>query len=97
MNFNEYQKAASKTAIYPKHRTEQYLMAGLVSEVGEYAAQCARLIRDGNLVSKNDVTKELGDILWFLSEIASFEGINLETVAITNIQKLRYRQKMGTL
>ena len=45
MTFNEYQKSASKTAIYPPSKGFEYLATGLAAEAGEVAGLTAKAIR----------------------------------------------------
>lgn len=40
---------------------------------------------------------ELGDVLWYLSEVATMLGMSLDRVASNNIQKLRSRAAAGTI
>jgi NTP pyrophosphatase (non-canonical NTP hydrolase) len=47
--------------------------------------------------AKDMVKKELGDVLWFLSAIASTFGIRLEDVAVTNLRKLAKRADEGKI
>ena len=45
-----YQEQAAKTAVYPPHKADQYLIAGLTGEVGELASIFAKHWRgDGDL------------------------------------------------
>ena len=78
MTFNEYQKLAKSTAIYPDGYRMVYPTLGLTGEAGEVAEK---------------VKKELGDVLWYLSAIASDLNISLEDIAQTNVEKLKSRLK----
>lgn len=70
MTFEEYQKEAvsfrSETA-----NNEEYLTLGLIEEVGEAAGKLAKRRRDGVFDVKAFV-KELGDILWFVANLADY-------------------------
>jgi len=96
-SFDTYQMEAMKTAIYPKDQGIPYLMLGLIGEVGEVAEKIKKEIRDGKLVDEDDLKKELGDILWYLSNLALEFDISLSDVAYTNITKLQDRQKRNAL
>ena len=61
--FEEYQKEAHKTAIYPEERALEYLTIGLAGEVGEFANKVKKTIRDRNDLLFEDAVGELGDIL----------------------------------
>lgn len=43
------------------------------------------------------LTKELGDVMWYLAQLASELGLELDDVAAVNLQKLRSRQERGVL
>lgn len=96
MNFKEYQELAAKTAIYPEEYRIVYPALGLAGEAGEVAEKVKKLIRDGNL-DRELLAKELGDVLWYVSALSRDLGIDLETVATRNIEKLRSRAERGTL
>jgi NTP pyrophosphatase (non-canonical NTP hydrolase) len=93
MNFSEYQTKARITAIYPKGLSIIYPTLGLCGESGEVAEKVKKYFRDNTDLDslKFQVRKELGDVLWYISNIASDLNISLDDVAITNIDKLKDR------
>lgn len=96
MTFDEYQKLSRLTAIYPDIGNNfVYPTLGLAGESGEVAEKVKKVIRDNNGVideeRKKDIIKELGDVLWYLSQIASELSINFDDVASLNIEKLKSR------
>ena len=96
MTFNEYQKLAKSTAVYPDGYRMVYPTLGLTGEAGEVAEKVKKYIRDGCEDSNafdNDIKKELGDVLWYLSAIASDLDLSLEDIAQTNVEKLKSRLK----
>lgn len=102
MNFNDYQKQAKKTAVYPnKGKNYIYPVLGLAGEAGEVAEKFKKIIRDndGKIDSekKAEIEKELGDVLWYISQISTELKINLEDVAKTNIKKLSSRLKRNCI
>ena len=102
LNFNTYQQESRSTAIYPEIRgSEVYPVLGLVNEAGEVAGKVKKIYRDGDgeyKVSDLDALKgELGDVLWYLSQIATELGLSLSDIAETNLEKLRSRQERGVL
>ncbi len=102
MTLNEYQEAASKTALYPNRGSNLiYPTLGLCGETGEIAEKVKKLIRDRNGVMddawKAELVKELGDVLWYVSQTAVELGSDLETVAQANVEKLRSRQDRNKL
>lgn len=102
MTFEEYEKLAAKTAIYPKRGNNLfYPVLGLTGEAGEVAEKFKKLIRDKNYKIdaefKDAVKKELGDVLWYIAAICFELGISMEEVAKTNIEKLARRQQRNKL
>ena len=98
MNLNEYQNKAHSTAVYPKEKAFEYLATGLASEAGEVASLVSKWLRgDGKALPITDMKKELGDVLWFVSEMSYMIGTNLSEVAEMNVKKLQDRQKRNTL
>jgi NTP pyrophosphatase (non-canonical NTP hydrolase) len=75
-----------------------YALLNLTGEVGELMSLEAKALRDG---SKSDylqqAKKELGDILWCLTAVASDYGFTLEDIAIGNIEKLANRKTNNTI
>tara|TARA_B100000963_G_scaffold52089_1_gene40231 strand:- start:7707 stop:8036 length:330 start_codon:yes stop_codon:yes gene_type:complete len=102
MNFDSYQIEARKTAIYPnKNNNFIYPTLGLVGEAGEVAEKIKKIIRDKNGVLNNEtkiaLKKELGDVLWYISNLCDELNFSLDDVAITNIQKLNLRASKGKI
>ena len=68
MTFEEYQKEAVKFRTDTADN-EEYLTLGLIEEVGEAAGKLAKRRRDG-IWDEQAFIKELGDILWFVADLA---------------------------
>ena len=102
MDFKTYQKIARETAQYPNLGSNYiYPTLGLVGEAGEVAEKVKKIIRDkkGKLdnESKIAIKKELGDVLWYLSNISTELKFDLEDVAILNLEKLKSRAAKGKI
>lgn len=97
MEFNEYQELARTTAIYPKQYMTVYPALGLAGETGEVCEKIKKHIRDNNVLDKEDLTKELGDVLWYLSNLASDLDISLNDVAQKNYDKLKSRMERNVI
>ena len=101
LSLNEYQRQTRTTAIYPKENLPIYPVLGLNGEAGEVADKLKKIIRDKEGVmsdeDKTELAKEVGDILWYVSQIASDLGYNLEDVARMNLAKLFSRKERGAL
>jgi NTP pyrophosphatase (non-canonical NTP hydrolase) len=97
MNLREYQEMAARLAL-PTALNDQYLSLGLAGEAGEVASLFAKAVRDsGNQVNRDSLKKELGDVLWFVAVLAEHHRMDMQDVAVANINKLRSRQQRGTL
>ncbi|WP_028841976.1 nucleoside triphosphate pyrophosphohydrolase family protein [Thermodesulfovibrio yellowstonii] len=100
MTFKEYQHLAKQTAIYQENTNYPawiYPALGLCDEAGEIAGKLKRIIRDNKTPDKEEIKKELGDVLWYVAAVAWEFGIDLEDVARTNIEKLFSRKERNTL
>jgi NTP pyrophosphatase (non-canonical NTP hydrolase) len=102
MTFNEYQLKAKETAIFPDEENRFiYATLGMMGEAGEVAEKVKKIWRDkGKIVStedKEEITKELGDVLWYMSQLALELGIDFDDVAINNINKLQSRMARNVL
>lgn len=102
MNMNDYQQAASTTNIYPLGQAGYYAMAlGLCGESGEFADKLKKIIRDkeGHFAPENQaqLVQELGDALWYLSQLALWLNVNLSDLAQLNLDKLASREARGKI
>ena len=99
MNFNEYQKLARSTAVYPEEHKVVYPALGLCGEAGEVADKIKKTIRgDSSLVEvTGSNADELGDVLWYLAILADDLGVPLEDIAYWNVDKLRRRMKSNKI
>ncbi len=104
MDFDEYQKQASQTATFNKDDADyirMYLSMGLAGESGEVVEKVKHVIRDVNGVltdeKREEIKKEIGDVLWYLSQLSRVLGISFQEAAELNITKILDRQKRGVL
>lgn len=97
MDFHYYQESAKETAIYPEQAKIFYPALGLAGEVGEVCEKIKKHVRDGRDLDKEDLTKELGDVLWYLAALATDLQINLNDVAVINYEKLKSRKERNVL
>jgi NTP pyrophosphatase (non-canonical NTP hydrolase) len=102
VGMDEYQAAARSTAIYPSIGSNYvYPVLGLSGEAGEVAEKFKKLIRDKDGVVtpefQEEIKKELGDVLWYVANVAAEVGLSMSDIADTNIQKLLSRQQRGVL
>jgi NTP pyrophosphatase (non-canonical NTP hydrolase) len=113
MTFEEYEEAASKTAIYPGRGSEiglVYVGLKMNGEAGEFAEHLGKAQRDDNFTQvvgdsrvsltedrRDLLIKEVGDVLWYLSAAAHDLGTSLSEIAQINIEKLRDRANRNAL
>jgi NTP pyrophosphatase (non-canonical NTP hydrolase) len=101
-DFSAYQQAAARTgAPISTDHPIVYPTLGLVNEAGEVAGKVKKIFRDRQgLITEADreaLTLELGDVLWYLSELCTRLEIRLEDVAARNVAKLADRASRGVL
>jgi NTP pyrophosphatase (non-canonical NTP hydrolase) len=102
MTFEEYQNKARQTANYPNVGNNFiYVALGLAGEGGEVAEKVKKLLRDKNGVMDEETKKamchELGDVLWYISQMGIELGLSLEEIAEKNIEKIFSRKERGTI
>ena len=101
VQLSEYQRLSRRTAEYPSDAWLAYPALGLAGEAGEVAEHAKKAIRDdGGTVSderKEAMSKELGDVLWYVAQLATELDLNLDEIAAQNLEKLLSRQQRGVL
>ena len=102
MTFTEYQLKSRGTAIYPEAgKNITYPVLGLVGEAGEIANKVKKIYRDdgGELSQerRQALKDELGDVIWYLSQVATELNLNLDDIASDNLVKLFSRKERGVL
>lgn len=100
--FNRYQRESRKTwsLIHTDHPIV-YPTLGLANEAGEVAGKIKKIFRDkGGIIGDDDrqaLKYELGDVLWYLTQICTELDLTLEEVAAANIEKLFGRMERGKI
>lgn len=97
MDFYYYQTYSSRTL--PKDLDRSDLLAnlclGLAGESGEFVDVMKKHLYHGHDLDVDALKSEMGDILWYLSSLASSLDISLSEVAEMNVEKLRERYPDG--
>jgi len=104
MNIRDYSEQAISTLLGEHDITDMSptlisQVFGLMGESGEVAEKFKKLIRDKKGViseeDKQEILKELGDILWYINSVSTLLGSNLEEVAQKNLDKVLSRKARG--
>jgi NTP pyrophosphatase (non-canonical NTP hydrolase) len=102
VELNDYQERANRTDQRPvrsdqpqleKEMALVYPLMGMSSEVGSLLTQYKKHVRDGGaheLFSRR-VSEELGDVLWYVSNLAAKLGFELEDIAVLNLERINER------
>jgi NTP pyrophosphatase (non-canonical NTP hydrolase) len=102
LTFNDYQRGAATTALYPGRGDKEgiaYTALGLAGEAGEIANKCKKILR-GDYPAHNireDVAAELGDVLWYVAMLADEFGVDMGELAQANLDKLADRAQRNQI
>ncbi|XXX80084.1 MazG nucleotide pyrophosphohydrolase domain-containing protein [Sorangium sp. So ce134] len=95
MNFDEYQLLTQQTDQRPGTDGDALIvpLLGLAGEAGTLLSEYKKQLRDGpaHKLFRERVAEELGDILWYVANVAAKSGLSLEKIAMKNIEKTRGR------
>ena len=97
MTINEYQKLAM-TTLNPELDKKDILIngvMGLCGESGEVIDIVKKHLAQGHELDKEKIVKELGDVAWYIAEIATVLDVELEDILVQNIEKLKARYPEG--
>jgi len=102
MNFKDYQTKSRKTAGYPTiGHSVIYPALGLVNEAGEVAGKIKKIFRDKDgqfsEETREALKAELGDVLWYIAQVATELDLELDEIAQHNISKLYDRLERGKI
>ena len=106
MDLDKYQKRAAKYDLFETTvdlKSPGFLekILGLAGEAGEAADKVKKILRDkGGYASEDDkaeLVKELGDVLWYVANVARYLDVDLSQIAKVNIDKLESRRKRNKL
>jgi len=95
MDLREYQKAVSQTDCLPSGRDSGLLvpLLGLAGEVGELQSEYKKALRDGGApeLYRDRFAEEIGDVMWYVADLATKLGFDLNRIAELNLDKSRER------
>jgi NTP pyrophosphatase (non-canonical NTP hydrolase) len=99
-DFTKYQQAAAQTARgsvdMDSQKTRVSVAAmGLAGETGEVVDALKKWVGHDHPFNRDEIVKEMGDVLWYLAELGTALDITLDEVAEKNEAKLRLRYPDG--
>src|ERR1039457_5421055 len=101
VELSQYQRLSRRTAEYPREAWLAYPALGLAGEAGEVAEHAKKAIRDDAGTVSDErraaMAKALGDVLWYVAQLASELELDLDEIAAQNLEKLLSRQRRGVL
>ena len=102
MELSDYQERSRATAVYPGAGANLlYPTLGLCGEAGEVAEKIKKMVRDDAGVlsaeRRDALAKELGDVLWYVAQLATEAGLDLDAIAAGNLDKLLSRRERDVL
>jgi NTP pyrophosphatase (non-canonical NTP hydrolase) len=102
MELNEYQERSRITAQYPViGHAVVYPTLGLANEAGEVAGKVKKIFRDkAGMIGATEceaLKAELGDVLWYIAQVATELDLRLDDIAAGNLAKLIDRQSRGVI
>ena len=102
VQLSDYQTRSRATAVYPDAGDNlTYPALGLCGEAGECAEKVKKAIRDdGGVLTperRDALAAELGDVLWYVAQLATEAGLDLDEIARDNLEKLLSRQERNVL
>lgn len=93
----EYQDFVNSMKVYPKHHAIVYPTLGMGGEAGEVTEKVKKWLRGDRELDKQELIKELGDVLWYITALADDLGYSIEDVFMTNVRKLSDRKDRGVV
>lgn len=70
---------------------------GLVGEAGEVAEKTKKLLRDSTKLDRDDIIKEIGDVVFYATALANYFDSSLAEVLEMNMNKLNDRASRGVI
>ena len=102
VHISDYQERSRATAVYPgAGHNLTYPALGLCGEAGEAAEKVKKALRDDGGVLTDErraaLAAELGDVLWYVAQLATEAGLDLDEIAEHNLAKLLSRKERNVL
>jgi NTP pyrophosphatase (non-canonical NTP hydrolase) len=96
-NFQEYTQFVVGMKVYPERHAIVYPALGMIGEAGEVSEKVKKWLRGDRELDKEDLIKEIGDVMWYAASLADDLGYTLQDVIEANVAKLSSRKERGVL
>lgn len=97
MDFPEYHQFVRGMKVFPEKFAVVYPALGMIGEAGEVSEKVKKWLRGDRELDKEDLVKEIGDVLWYCAALADDLGYTLDDVARMNVEKLVSRRDRGVV
>lgn len=97
MDFPEYHQFVRAMKVFPEKFAVVYPALGMIGEAGEVSEKVKKWLRGDRELNKEDLVKEIGDVLWYCAALADDLGYTLDDVARMNVEKLVSRRERGVV
>jgi NTP pyrophosphatase (non-canonical NTP hydrolase) len=95
--FLDYTIFVQSMKVFPEKHAIVYPALGMIGEAGEVSEKVKKWLRGDKDLDKEDLIREIGDVLWYCTALAIDLGYTLDDVARMNIDKLNGRKERGTI
>ena len=97
MNIEEYQEKAERTVNNDLTINEELtnLCMGLAGEIGEIVDYVKKGLYQGHAIECSKIVEEIGDVMWYLTNLATFYRLPMTFILDENIKKLEERYPEG--
>ena len=96
ITLNQYQEEVKRTTATTEFDDTLAMTAmGLAGESGEINEHIKKFLFHNHFLSKDEIAKEAGDVLWYLTCLCNALGVPLQDVIDQNVEKLRRRYPDG--
>lgn len=95
MTFDNYNEFVKSMKVYPEKYAIIYPTLGITGEGGEIAEKVKKWLRGDKELDKQELAKEAGDVLWYITSLADDLGYSLQDIVTMNIEKLSSRKERG--
>lgn len=98
MKFSEYTRLAKRTCTDLGEMDIYHFVLGITSEAGELASALKKHLAYGKDLDITNVAEEIGDLMWFVSQLCRILNLDFDEILEANLDKLkaRYPERFDT-